>query len=523
MSTWALPADTLLSSLLPSGGGGLAAGDTVDFNGYTLIMDCDAVAYPFIPTNAGGVSCKLELRDLSRIRINASLPATVHPWVDPEHPLPVSTPGVSNGVDGYITGLTANARAEIQLAADFTLGGGTANLPTEVRKGAFWAIVSGSNSTTELVFDRDFPLHAGDYIFNLTLYNGIQKVQIAAYDPITHTATLVSSPARRTAGDTWALLAGGICIRKDVNSGTGIFSADVNAGSLTVFGSNARGSIFNKNANVKRVLASPAEFATSNSGPTTLLGRTPGSVVVANEVACNTVSGGWGNTEQTYSSCILGECVTNSFIMGSLQMNNRIFLNSGRSVRDNSVSPAGVFHIELRNTFMAGSITINPRSSLHLVNSTYLNTRNTDTTIISTGSVSRTARTNFPVDTDLPDAQYHAPNVSDVVTWRYEDRWVRKGETLRLQTRWMPAGASSKASVAVTDPAAWWPDLWPLHADAFASIEFTPGIEQLKWHGKSLTWNNDTGEDRQVRIWECVTGDTLGGYLRTWQATGGAM
>ena len=518
MATWVLPADTPLSTMLPSGGGSLASGDTIDFNGHTLVMDCDAVNYPFTPTNTGGVHCKLELRDLSRIKLNASLPSTVHPWVDPEHPLPVSAePGIDG--DPYRTPLTANARAEIQIGA-FSLGGGVANLPTETRDGAFWAIVTGSDSTTTLLFDRDFPLHAGDYIFNISNYDPLQKVQVAAYDATTRTATLAASPSRRTVGDTWILLAGGICLNKVNTTASTVtwFDRAVHCGTVILFSNTTasnNGIVFGSAVAADRVLWGGSGGLGVGSNP--IIGTT--SFAKIRQLACGRFLPG----SAFLAKSNVGEIVCFAYFMDS---NNQKYygkhvVSKARILQ--SYSFGGSSAVEI----LGGGIPIlTPvdNASLHLVDCVIGGTLvRADFWTLTTGTVTRTARTDFPTDTDLPDAQYHAPKASDAVTFRYEDRWVRKGETLRLRSRWMPAAAWSKASVAVTELATWWPDLWPLGADALASAEFPPGLEQLRWHDCSVEWRNDTGEDCQVRVWECVTGDTLGGYLRVWQATGGAM
>lgn len=203
--------------------------------------------------------------------------------------------------------------------------------------------------------------------------------------------------------------------------------------------------------------------------------------------------------------------------------NGEVKIGGGIVAKTANVAMRSGVGMEFRNTIFGASIGIPTPGCVHLDNCTIQGVPTGDMYLQNGGTAIRTARTSFPVDTDLPDAWAHTPNAAAAVTWRYEDRWVRKGETLRIRARWMPAGASSRASVAITELATWWPDLWPIGAEALAKTEFAAGLEQLKWHDGAVEWRNDTGEDCQVRVWECVSGDTLGGYLRVWEATGGAM
>jgi hypothetical protein len=120
------------------------------------------------------------------------------------------------------------------------------------------------------------------------------------------------------------------------------------------------------------------------------------------------------------------------------------------------------------------------------------------------------------------DSGLHAPATADDVTWRYTDRAVPAGATLRLRCAWMREGsAETRASVAVTDPATWWPQLWPLGTAALASVEFTGGTAD--WRSELLTWRNTGTEPVTVRVWECVTGTVPGGYLKVEEVKGGAL
>ena len=512
MTTHVLQADTLISSLLPSGGGSLASGDTINFNGHTLIMDCDAVDFPFTPANSGGVRCKLELRDLSRIDLNASLPSTVHPWVDPEHPLPVSTPGVANGIDGYVTGFTANARAEIRCSGTggkAGLGGGSAMLPTETRCGHFWARVSAVSGTT-VIFDRDLDLHQSDIIRNVTFRNGSKTYStVVTYDRTTCTATL--SDANMRANDFVFVVAGGVMIYLAAYPhSTTTLTAPMSAGTLNIHGTSAANGLAWTGTNSAFIADRATCFANSVEGASCYLFG-PNVSAKVRQLAGDRIS---NTSHNVYVE--IGECLSTGLYVGPL---SRCRIGGGRLLAEGTFSG----ELSASNTTLPSIVPSIGKSAAEYNDCLVNGSASGATIVLKNGTVTRTSRTDFPTDTDLPDAQYHVPNAADAVTWRYEDRWVRKGETLRMRARWMPAGASSRASVAVTELATWWPDLWTLGADALAKAEFVAGMEQLKWHDGSLEWRNDTGVDCQVRVWECVSGDTLGGYLRVWEATGGAM
>lgn len=153
-----------------------------------------------------------------------------------------------------------------------------------------------------------------------------------------------------------------------------------------------------------------------------------------------------------------------------------------------------------------------------LVNSSVSGIAIGDTQFESSGTVSRVARSDFPADTDLPDAFYFAPATASDVPWRYEDYWVRKGETLRLSCRAMRGGDNGAARVAIGEMAVWVP------AEGMPTLAewVLDSGEPLVWRGGQIAWTNDTGEDRQVRVWSMASGIN-GAYIRVWRATGGAM
>lgn len=111
----------------------------------------------------------------------------------------------------------------------------------------------------------------------------------------------------------------------------------------------------------------------------------------------------------------------------------------------------------------------------------------------------------------------HAPATASDVTWRYSDRTVPAGATIRFRCAWQREGTTAKASVAITNIATWWPSVWTLGAEALASAEFSSSGAQL------LSWKNTSDTSRQVRLWKCVTGDADGGYLQTEEIKGGPL
>lgn len=115
---------------------------------------------------------------------------------------------------------------------------------------------------------------------------------------------------------------------------------------------------------------------------------------------------------------------------------------------------------------------------------------------------------------------FHAPATSDDTTWRYDDRTIKAHSTLRIRALWKRAeNSAATAAVAITDPANWYAGT---KGGALAETVF-PSSANDAWQESRIEWRNDSDEDAQVRVWECVSGDTAGGYLRTIEATGGPM
>lgn len=515
MATHVLSSDTPISSLMPSGGGTLASGDTIELSGHDLIVDSDAANYPVTLSNAGAAA-HMELRNGGRIGLNATLPTSICPWVDPEHPLPESN---------YTAGLTGNASAEIQFRANISLGGGPASLPTATRPGNFWAIVLSSDSTTTLQFDRDFPLHAGDYIANLMQYNAIQRVKVASYDSATHTATLETALSRRTVGDTWSLVAGGVCLHKVSTSSWNAtwLTSPASGGTLTLFSPAVTtniGTVFGDNAIFDRVLWGGCG---SISGATNSVFSADAKTRIVGQLACGLVQIGASSASFSFSnsSCIIGELATCSYAYDGNCIYSQKNVVSHRGIINATFvnKYSGIGNFCFTNTSFKILPTVTNNAQVRLIDCTVDGVSLPgDTTYLSTGTVTRVLRSDFPVDTDLPDAFYYAPATAADVPWRYEDYWVRKGETLRVSCRAMRGGDDAKALVAIGKMEVWVPsDGMPVLAEWRCE-----GGQALEWQGGSLEWTNDTGEDCQVRLWSMATGAN-GGYLRVWRATGGAM
>lgn len=506
MATITLTADTLISTLMPSGGGSLASGDNIQLAGHSLIVDADAVDYPVTIANSGG-DANLELRDLGRIKLNATLPANVHPWIDPAHPLPVAAePGIDG--DPYRTPLTANARAEIQLnGADFSLGGGAASLQTETRVGAFFAEVASSSDSTHLTFTEDISLHAGDVLVLLSgSYNQRYKVVVADYAD--RTATFSSSLGKRDGGDIWAIVAGGIVVNRLVSANTQQtwISSPTIAGTLNLFAqfSNSTSYIGISDASIvadrltwfpssnsdfgRECFASQAYFNIKQLSCVRILAQTTASPVAPNR---GVVSGEVGEL----ASDIIAYAQNSKGGQGG-----RLTIHKARLCHD-------------WGNYVCSGIDVSAGKSNYSIvaNDSFSSATVGGLTTLTSGTITSNGL-----------AYYHSPATSADVTWRYTDRTVPPGATLRFRCAWRREGSSAtRASVAITDTATWWPQLWPLGAEALASVEFTGGT--VVWRSELLAWRNTGTEAATVRVWECVTGTVGGGYLKVEEVKGGAL
>ncbi len=506
-----LTQDTLLSSL------SISSGDTIDLAGFNLIVDMDAVATPVSIVNSGG-DANLEFADVSqnpnplgngwpRIKLNATLPANVHPYIDPAHPLPVSDDAHAIDGDGYRTTLTANARAEIQLAGNFGLGGGTASLPTETREGAFWAKVSSRQNNT-LAFDRFIDLHVGDKLYCLSKKSSTGApvfFDVSSFDGENNSATFDSLPFIPSVGHAFGMFAGGVCIYRVVgSSNANMLTADIRAGTILLIASGrypngAEKTIFcdriafaggeedNQGLLYCRAAISARQVVTNS-----FLGRNGGiQTASVDELACRYITG--ASIPSTTPPTITGSkmhIAKGICGIGPTPYNGRgeSYLGAMEIVGDVNTGDRGAFHFcEAKiQGYIVGDILAETAGTL----------------------------------TRSDSAWFHAPATASDVTWRYADRTVKPHSTLRIRALWKRAeNSAATAAVAITVPSNWYAGT---KGGALAETVFdsTSGAD---WTERLVSWRNDGEEDAQVRVWECVTGDTAGGYLRTIEATGGPM
>lgn len=474
---------------------------TIALNGHDLIVDADAISYNVTITNTGG-TCHLELRDGGRIKLAATLPPSVGPWVDPENPLPESN---------YVAGLMGNASAEIQLNGNFSLGGAPASLPTATRNGHFWGKCVTSPTANSIVFDRDFPLRSKDYVFCISYYNCCQLVEVSSYDSPTKTATFSTNLPTRNAGSVWALFAGGVAI---INKGSStVVNAPIRAGTVVVKSNDGR--CFSGETNICRCLFWHGTTSYTNGDSA----ANP-SIGFVNQLACQHLF-----PKDVNVSLKINEAAFMKFthidgvnIRGNLKINGGVSTGAIGYLQDFGVSsgPGNVIHFA--NVNYPTMIIPRDKSAVSFSNCIIGNNQVEDTHFETSGTVSRVSRSSFPVDTDLPDAFYHAPATASDTTWRYEDYWVRKGETLRLSCRAMRGGDNGTARVAIGEMSVWVP---AAGMPVLAEWKLDSG-EPLVWRGRQIQWTNDMDEDRQVRVWSMGSGIN-GAYIRVWRATGGAM
>ncbi len=544
MATITLTEDRLISSLMPSGGGSLASDDTIQLAGHSLIIDADAVDYKVNLANSGG-ACRVELRDGGRVSLGftpnntvQSLPSNVELYIDPENPLPADFEEESQ----YITGFTANARAEVILPQWISsLGGSAYNIPTKTRAGNFWAFSVSYPASNKVQFDRPMPVHVGDGLMFLSAWNALGTYVVTAVesDTVCEVSREISSSIRNKT-TTVGLLAGGVVIRTDAGGATldpnspGILSAPCKAGTLAVIGNGSRTSV--------------GSFFIYNSAPL-VADRFVGGMAPGFSYAETAMSVGFGN-----SSVRIKQCITPTIWSG---MNSATALRN--RIKNAQFDEAAFFSLCWSANFCdcLAPITIGggawgtslldgaganmPNSSglaahlknvsapfiaspnigygaVHLENCTLANVATGDLWLSSSGTVKK-------MDEEVGGVSgtwIHSPATSSDATWRHTDRTVPAGATLRLRCAWRRDGsAATRASVAVTDTSTWWPRLWPLGADALASVEFTGG--SADWRSELLAWRNTSSDAATVRVWECVTGTTAGGYLKVEEVKGGQL
>ena len=379
-------------------------------------------------------------------------------------------------------------------------------MPTETRPGNWYAIVLGYPATNKVKLDRKLNLHVGDYLSNHSTYtNNILKV--IDYDEPNDTVTLDNSYGTRTNNRYCSIFGGGICIHQLSGTAT-IINAPLVGGHIGVLSHN-RNSPMIANIIICDFLY-VGNIGTNNIDQTITFGKD----CYINKCSCWTI---YGWTGGTYTSNL-----------GYININELVVYYAFGNDGTNSGSLYKANIKKLMCTATAGNVVYwsytngcdtTPKAGSRGT-AIYKNIIRT-----STGTMTKTSRSNFPVDTDLPDAWYHKPSSATNVTFRYEDYYVKNGETIQFHIRWLPIN-TAKASLAITDMVTWWPDIWQLKPIAYSYTEIPSvqsGLQQAQWCQYSIKWFNDTGEDQQIRLWECVTNDTDGGLIRTWRSLGGTL
>lgn len=526
MATHTLTADTLISTLMPSGGGSLASGDTINLSGRSLIVDADAVDYPVTIANSG-VDANLELRDLGRIKLNATLPANVNPYIDPAHPLPVSAePGIDG--DPYRTNLTANARAEIQLNGNFSLGGGAAILPTETRDGPFWSKVVSWANNTSCTLARPMPLHVGDLLMrcgSTAAWGVITFGRVASYNETTLNVTFSESVGSGlNAGDALGIVAGGVVLYRPYHPRNCVLVSPCNAGTLnfvSVGSTDGWGNGLTESTLRAHRVGMATYGAVGAEYQACGICGVNSSVVIEEAVAHALCFVGGANPVLS-ASAIIGElAATGMASLYPVSLSGSSVRVGGGYLREYLLfsSPTyaagggcGVF-ASLSGMELGAYPNTGKKGGVELNQCTVGGNPVDSKLVTSSGTVTRTERGGWYMN-------YHAPATATDSTWSYTDRTVAPGATLRLACTWSREGGSAtRASVAITDTATWWPQLWLVGENALSSTEFS-GVAESQ---QLLTWRNTGTEARQVRVWECVTGSTGGGYLKVEEVKGGAL
>lgn len=528
MATWTktnnvitLTQDTTMSELVNDSDIPLVDADTIQLKGHNLIVDIitcgsadpdynDEVNIGVTVKNDGGGECNLEFKDLSGIRLNATLPVTVYPWVDPDNPLPVITKDPRKVIHGdpYCTKLTANARAEIQLAGNFSLGGGSASLQTITRSDKWYSNIVTWPSNTECELEDILNVHKND------MFGIICGGDNAGFYRITNiqskTITISESPLgnyRPTSG-VCCIMGGGFMIKGLHNNTTPMINQNINFGALSILKNASNGNSIFTNAIIigDRLIGMPHV-----NGRTWAKSLCQGiSCAIINDIATPCLKG-----ENIGGSKIkvIAKNILTTYNMGTGDCQNDI-------IADYFVGCSFIFGTNTTVRVHSKVITSNgigmdrgtmdKYSFIHGENWAYYNNRNVYQ--ISTGTVQ------FYED---KKAWQHKPTNATYTTWRYTDRLIPPHKYLFLRIFRLVESASqnSEARVAITDTANWYPET---KFGALADIVIRD-IETDKWQTYSLKWRNDSDEPQQVRVWECASGSTDGGYLRVEEATGGPM
>lgn len=549
--TYYLQDRTNLSSLFPQFDANEDLEPIIECSGYDLILnegcncvDPDRITSPGgqpaiynITIKNGGTTNKLILEDKSRIRLKATLPTNVCPFVNPDKPLPYCDPVTGS----YVTGLTANARCEIQLSGNFALGGGPASLPTEQRPGNWYGnqinYVKQDDIKT-ISFLDDFNIHEGDIIAPASW--NLYRCKILSYDSITYSA-IIETPME-TFPSYWYSCSGGIVIHSLIsNKNTPFINADTVGGTINLIAENTSNQTINLFdnccCNIKRCCSTLDITTTNTTGSnktnSSLLGKT--LTLKIDEVGAGYLTSDFGSRDSSGAINFITETVVCGIIGG--YYNNHSTTNINRTPIDqkiilktviNGTSNANFITMvgklgkewEIRNSpnvSVSPSYIYSRKSYVHLINCGNILER----LVEKDGTVTRVLRSDFPLTTDLPNAWHHVPVNATNATWRYEEHFIRNGETFTFNCKFLPGDENTVAKIAITDDNYWFPISHGI-IPAFVEHSFE-NKNPLEWEYGYITYKNDLGYDRQIRFWEIVFGSTEGGYIKSWRASGGVL
>lgn len=559
MATWTktnniitLTQDTTMSELVNDSDIPLVDADIIQLKGHNLIVDIitcgsadpdftDEVNMGVTVKNDGGGECNLEFKDLSGIRLNATLPGTVHPCVDPDNPLPVFTKDPRKVIHGdpYCTKLTANARVEIQLAGNFSLGGGSASLPTETREGKFYAKIKTITSNTEIEFDDNIDLHKNDYLINYYLWDS-NTCKVSSYNSTTKIAILSSALRYTYTNKYCASYGGGILVYRISNGGNAIINADINFGALSILGTNTKkeNNNFLSFSNCKVIgnrlnCMSYIDSDVTNNHDRQGYFCQSANLNVKNVVAWYLVPyGPHSNSRYFADSCIFIEnAIFYAFFNTDANHNYQYAYNNIHIKIKNLITNflaqgqiySGILEIENVNVWDTNSQLVSKgdfqtpgKFALLYYGQAHFRLKDLYNAIVEEPGILSLVEKN-----NVKNIWHHMPSNTYNTTWKYSDHLISPKSILRLKVRRMVESASSasEARVAITDTANWYPQT---KYGALSELVMN-NLETDRWHTFNLQYKNPTDEPLQVRVWECVSGSTDGGYLKVEEATGGPM
>ncbi len=507
---WTLTGDTSLAALLAAG---LANGDSVMFSGYTLSVDADGINKGIIPLGPG----RIDLLAGSRLWYNAAIPSTIAVTAGTaESPLPA-----------YSTahGYPHNASAVLWSNGNFSIEG-RCEFHTAPRGYPAAARAASYPATNKVQFDRDLGLVAGDSI-STCMSSGIWTV--SAYDAETFTATTTTNinyqSTPKNVGVWWFAAGGGVYV-KAVNM-TGAVLA---RGTLALSSSISLAVV-----SADRVVLFDTKIITST------LGRIEEALLFQDSYLAN------GNG----AGLFVGTIYATSRILVGTNGNGRVSIGGGigRTACDASggsaISKVCIEGVEFHAPTVSApghGIDVHIRNC-RIFNGYGITEDLPEFHIVYGGTATLVSRHALPVDTDLGNMWYFAPNSADFPVWLSETRRLPAGTRLRLNVRcWLnqdenirvlilPAGIAPIRDTAVKAAAATEICLsialasWTHSGPTRQEIEDIEESGQLarRWTNGTLEWTNGTDAPLDIEVWTIVSGSTSGAYVRVWESNGGAM